>query len=244
MPFTTQYITSINPPEYVGGGLMRLSWTCDAPAGMFTQLYINNSLVWWDLASVTSTDVPAPSSGVTDRIVLGNCNPGEEEISFAADLPVSPARRAELSWYGGLWEGTDLASFRVYGSPSPGAPIDYGHPLATIAAYPQGITAVAGWGMGPFGIGGFGYCSSLYTWTSGTLANGTWQFAIVPMDTAGNQGAIRTTAIDISAPPTEPGAFSDGSRLHYQILAYGQTQFGVGGYGWPEVELTWNPSSG
>ena len=122
----------------------------------------------------------------------------------------------QLSWQSGTYTGADLAGFRIYSSDSPGGAIDYTTPLATITAYPVG-DRTDGFGFGGFGGGGFGQAPGTYTWTSDPLAAGTWSFAIVSFDAAGNAGPAQTTTATITAPPREPAFFADGidaAHLH------------------------------
>lgn len=103
-------------------------------------------------------------------------------------------------------------------------------PLVNIPAYINGMTT-AGFGMGGFGAGGFGSASASYSWTSGPLTGGSWTFAVVAYDTAGNLGTPAFNTTTIIAPPAPPAMFSDGERLHYVV---------TGG----AIVLTWNPSPG
>ena len=81
--------------------------------------------------------------------------------------------------------------------------------------------------------GGFGEAAGSYSWVSDPLTSGTWQFAVVPFDTSGNEGTGATTSVVMEAPPGEPLPFTDRSRLHYAYSASSQ-----------QVTLNWNQSSG
>ncbi len=176
------------------------------------------------------------------RIDIGTVAAGEETASFSSSLPSSPSRRVQLTWQSGTYAGADIAGFRVYSSDAPGGAIDYTAPLATITAYPAGIVT-DGFGFGGFGAGGFGQAPGTYTWTSNPLAAGTWSFAIVPFDAAGNPGPAQATTATLNAPPREPGLLADGlTRMTYTLNGAGQTGFGSGGFGLPTATLTWNPS--
>ena len=130
----------------------------------------------------------------------------------------------------------------MYGSDAPGGAVDDSVALADITAYPAGI-ATDGFGLGGFGAGGFGQSAGIYAWTSGPLAAGTWTFAVVPYDAAGNQGAAQTTTVTLTGPPREPAAFAGTStRLQYALNGFGQVGFGCGGFGLPAATLLWNPS--
>jgi hypothetical protein len=99
--------------------------------------------------------------------------------------------------------------------------------------------------MGGFGLGGFGHAPASYAWTSEPLAGGVWAFAVRPFDHAGNEGAARTFAAAVFAPPRPPAADAQGLRLHYNLDAgFGTGGFGGGGFGTAGLNLNWLPSPG
>jgi hypothetical protein len=150
------------------------------------------------------------------RIDIGAVEPHEATTDFSASLPGAANLRARLSWLGGSYLDPsgkdDVAGFKVFGEPSPGAGIDYSQPLATIPAYPAGILC-DGFGLGGFGQGGFGRAASTCGWTSPALGSGVWSFAVVSFDAAGNLGVPSLSSVPIVAPPRPPTPFEDGSRL-------------------------------
>lgn len=247
MAFDQTTITSIGQPTY-SGGLMFVSWTTTSPSGTWFQVYLDQELSWF--GQTTSTRLPVPTASPV-RIDVGAVLPGEEQTDFSSSLPAAALKFAELTWIGGLWEAMDLAGFKVYGSDGPttfsaggfgddgfgdggfgvggAAEIDFTNELADITAYPGGLT-MDGFGLGGFGLGGFGLSSSSYTWISGPLTSGVWEFAVLPYDAAGNLGEARFTSVTICVPPGAPGLFSDGTRLHYFYSALTHA-----------VTLTWNP---
>ena len=82
-------------------------------------------------------------------------------------------------------------------------------------AYTAGVIT-DGFGYGGFGDGGFGEAAGSYSWTSGALTSGVWNFAVVPFDTAGNEGTgATTTRYDNRGRRASPGPIPDRSRLHY-----------------------------
>ncbi len=228
MAFSQSTIIAVNPPQYWGAQVY-LSWISSSPPGTWFQIYINQALAWYGQS--TSTRLPVPPVGV-ERLDLGTVLPGEEQTSFAGSLPTPPNRRAELSWLGGTFEGTDIAGFRVFGSPTAGGMISYISPLADITAYPSGILT-DGFGLGGFGGGAFGESASTYSWTSGSLTGGVWPYAVIPYDAAGNLGTPALTSITVTVPPLAPADFPDGLRLHY---TYDPGTF--------EVTLNWMASPG
>ena len=157
---------------------------------------------------------------------------GYETTSWSSELPPAPARRAVLSWVGGAFLGDDIAGFYVYASASAGGIINYATPAATITAYPVGIYT-DGFGLGGFGLGGFGSVGGTYTWSSPTLQQGTWSFAVVPFDATGNTGTGTTVNVAIASPPLEMPAFPDRTRMHYSYNATSNT-----------VTIDWNASPG
>jgi hypothetical protein len=226
MAFDQSTIVAVLPPVYSGFHVM-LTWLTTSPPGTWFQIYLDGVLSWWG-TTTTATLAVADSH----RVDIGAVLPGEEQTDLSAELPAPPARRAQLQWEGGAFESADLAGFYVYGSATAGGPISYSKPLATITYQPAGIST-DGFGLGGFGAGGFGTVAGTYTWTSGQLASGSWMFAVVPFDSAGNSGAGVTTSITIAGPPQPPAIDSQGRRLEY---TYSPTTF--------EATLTWLASPG
>ncbi len=225
--WTQQYITSVNPPVQYGTELF-LSWTSNAPPGLVYQVYENDALVWHG----TSPYCTLPLPPYVVRFDIGTVGLSQQNVSFGSLLPPAPLLQAELTWLGGTFEAADIAGFHVYGEESPGGGIDYSTILATVPAYTAGIVT-DGFGYGGFGQGGFGEAAGSYSWTSDALTSGTWNFAVVPFDTNGNEGTGATTVVVISAPPGEPAPFGDRMRLHYN---YNAALY--------EVSLSWNASPG
>ena len=237
MAFSQATITQVYPPQ-ARGGQVYLSWETSSAASNWWQVYVNQQLAWSGLRLWTW--VPIPSGPV--RIDIGTVDAGEEYVSFAGSLPSAPTRRVQLTWQSGTYAGIDLAGFLVYGSDEPGGAINYATVLADITAYPAGIVT-DGFGYGGFGGSSFGQSASSYSFTSEPLAAGVWSFAVVPFDTAGNAGPPKTRSITIVAPPRTPAMFAGTTtRLQYSLEAFGQTDFGSGGFGLPVAILNWNSS--
>ncbi len=241
MAFSQTTITSVNPPVYSGFQVF-LSWTTTSPAGTWFQIYLNESLAWW--GQTTQATLILGGAGPI-RVDIGTVDAGEEQTDFSADLPAAPARRAELSWLGGTFEAADIAGFRVYGSDTAGGSVDMSRVLADITAYPSGILT-DGYGFGGFGYGGFGQAAGTYTWISDPLTRGTWNYAVVPYDSAGNAGTPATTSVAINCPPLEPALFGDNTRLHYVWNdGFGRGGYGGGAFGGEfTVTLNWLASPG
>jgi hypothetical protein len=237
MAFSQATILQVFQPQLFGSQVY-LSWSSSSPSGTWFQVYVNQRLAW--SGQRLWTCVPFPTGPV--RIDIGAVAAGEQGTDFAASLPSAPSRRVQITWQSGAYTGSDLAGFHLYGSDAPGGAVDYSAVLADITAYPAGI-ATDGFGLGGFGSGGFGQLAGNYAWTSGPLAAGTWTFAVVPYDAAGNEGAAQTTTVTVAGPPPAPAAFARTStRLQYALLGFGQVGFGSGGFGLSAATLTWNPS--
>lgn len=182
------------------GGVLVVEWASTAPAESWYQVYVDGSLAWWGPSTVA--EIPTPQAAA--RIDVGAVGAGEAEVDFSASIiSASPPDSASLSWLGGRYLAPDLAGFRVYGEPSPGAGVDYSTPVADLSAYVGGVHT-DGWGMGGWGSGGWGSIASRYGWTSRPLASGTWTFAVRPYDDAGNEGPPMTTTVAVVAPPPPP----------------------------------------
>ena len=194
MAFSQTTITSVNPPVYTGFQVY-LSWTCSSPSSGFGvggyaavasgsaaarsgSRFTSTALAWW--GQTTTATLILGSTGPI-RVDIGTVLPGEEQTDFSADLPASPARRANLSWLGGTFESIDIAGFRVYGSDSAGGSVDMTTVLADITAYPSGIMT-DGFGLRRIRVRRLRRGRRHYTWTSEPLTDGTWSYAIVPYD--------------------------------------------------------------
>jgi len=211
--FSQIYITSVNPPVQNGSQLL-LSWTSDAPAGLWYQVYVNDSLSWYGTGLTASVPLPVHVS----RIDIGTVAAANRAVNYGGSLPAAPLREVTLSWLGGTYEAADIAGFHVYGEVAPGGGINYSAILGTVPAYTAGIIT-DGYGYGGFGEGGFGEASGSYSWTSGVLTNGTWNWGVKSFDTAGNESTAQTAEVTIHAPPLPPAPFSDFTRLHYTYAA-------------------------
>jgi hypothetical protein len=227
--FNQSTITDVRPPVWDGSAL-QLEWTSTAPEGTVFQVYLGRVLAWYGTSRWVA--IPMPSSRV--RIDIGTVGPGEDTVDFSGSLPNSPGDRAQLSWLGGSYldptGNDDVAGFRIHGATDPGGAIDYTRVLAEIPAYPGGLVT-DGYGLGGYGQGGFGRAASAYQWTSQSLRSGTWPFAVVSHDAAGNPGVPAVTSVSISSPPRPPASFPDGSRLGYTYNSATRT-----------LTLNWQPS--
>lgn len=214
MAFDDSTITAFDAWEENGD--LVVTWQSSLPAGTTFQVYLDRRLAWHGTDRVA--DLPLPGDDLKADIAIGAVAAGEALTDFSASLPAPPGTgdQVTLKWTGGTYEDDedDLAGFHVYQSPTPGAAIDYVAPVATIAAYPAGVIE-DGFGIGGFGDGGFGRSASYYSWQSGHLANGVWQFGVRPFDAAGNEGTASTFTATIAAAPGPPAANAAGLRLTY-----------------------------
>lgn len=229
MPFDQSSIVEVRPPFW-DGSTLQLSWTSTAPAGTTFQVYVGRRLAWYGASRWVALTMP--ESRV--RIDVGAVGPGEATVDFSASLPASSEDRVTLSWLGGSYLDPtgrdDVRGFRVFGSRRAGWAVDFTEPVAEIPAYPGG-SPIDGYGLGGFGQGGFGRSASTYRWTSPALSKGTWTFAVVSFDAAGNEGTPNFLTTEIAAPPRPPKAFPDGSRLRCDYDPATR-----------KATLSWNPS--
>lgn len=241
MAFTTTTITSIAPAVRMPGNLAYVAWTSTAAAGTFFQAYVDGNLIYFGQA--LSCLIPWPATG-TSRIVIGSvASIDDPSIPQASALPTMPDRRVTLTWQGGTVEGSAIAGFHVYMGTTPGGAVSYTAPVATIGAFPGGVDPGSMWDVPPWDSSPWDASENSYSWTSDTLDSGVWSFAVAPYDTAGNEGTPQTTTATIAAPPTAPGLFSDGTRLHYQLVGWDAAPWDSGGWDMPCLELTWNAAT-
>jgi hypothetical protein len=210
------------------GTELLISWTSDAPPGLWYQVYLDDALVWFGTSLQATIPLPVDMA----RIDIGTVSSANRAINYSGALAAAPDREVTLSWIGGLYEGQDLVGFNVYGESTAGAGIDYTKILASVPAYTAEILT-DGFGYGGFGLGAFGSASASYSWTSEPLGSGAWHWAVLPFDAAGNQGAAVTVEVLVQVPPLPPGPFSDRTRLHYR---YSQPT--------KKITLFWNSSPG
>jgi len=214
-----------------------ISWT-SAVQGSCHQVYVDRRLSWSGRSRRCHIPLPPGSSGRNVWVDVGTVASSAAMEDFSSQLPAAMGftTRARIAWKGGTYLDStgldDVRGFRIYGSPRPGAPIDYATVVATVAAYPGGWIS-DGFGMGGFGDGGFGRSASTYEWKSNFLNSGVWSFAVVPYDRAGNaRGMGQHTSVTIVEAPRPPAVSASGVRLAYQ-------------YSGPVsriATLTWQPS--
>jgi hypothetical protein len=212
MSFSQATIAEVYPPAWTGSAI-HLEWTSTSPSGTVFQVYADRRLTWHGTSRWVN--LPMPRGRV--RFDVGTVDAAEAATDFSAVLPSTPESRVRLSWLGGTYlsaDGDDLMGFRIYGEQAPGGGIDFTASRSEIVAYPGGILN-DGFGLGGFGQGGFGRSASAYSWTSPSLGRGTWSFAIVPFDHAGNEGTPMTAQATINAPPAPPPPDAAGNRLTY-----------------------------
>ncbi len=199
-----------------------VSWSSTSPSGTCFQVYTDRRLAWSGRSKRCRVPRPAGPPGRNIWVDVGAVDSREATLDFSSGLPAPPGMtaRASLSWTGGSYLDPtgrdDVRGFRIYGSAAPGGPVDYSTLADTVAAYPGGWVS-DGFGMGGFGSGGFGRAATSYAWQSGPLAAGTWQFAVVPYDGAGNaRGTGRVATVTIAVAPRPPAAPASGGRLSAQ----------------------------
>lgn len=197
---------------------LAVSWASTAPAGTVYQVYVDRRLAWHGAGR--SAVVPHPAGPV--RIEVGTVLPGEASLDLSAQLPAVPGggSRVALRWLGGSFLDPGLVGFRVYSGSTPGGAVDYSHPVGSVTAYPQGVVN-DGFGLGPFGQGGFGRSAGTYSWASDPLTAGAWHFAVKPFNAAGNEGTAVTWTVTVVGPPRPVARNAAGVRLTYQVNSPG-----------------------
>jgi hypothetical protein len=194
---------------------LMIRWTADpaiVPADALFHVYIDRVLTYTGPRNWAA--VPPGASGRRVLIDVGWVAPGDRLVSFGGALtaPAGTGNRALLEWIGGRWQDDILAGFYIYSSSAPGAGVDYARVVATVPAAVGGQWG-DGFGRGLFGRGPYGRGSVEYSWTSGPLASGTWQFCVAAYDRAVNIApGPPVVAVTISNPPGEPG-MSGGRRI-------------------------------
>lgn len=210
MPFDQTAVSGIQVAR--DGTDLLIAWDSADPDAIH-HIYVDGRLRW--TGPGTMTVLPWPGTPVS--IDVGTVDDGEAFADHAAELPAPPQDRVTLTWTGGTYLDEDIAGFRVYASPTPGATIDFTAPLATVPAYVGPV--IDGYGVGGYGAGGYGRGASYYSWRSGHLAPGVWRFTVVGFDQAGNEGdPVTAYTATIAGPPNPPAVGTDGLRL--RILAY------------------------
>jgi hypothetical protein len=215
-----------------------VAWTSSVPAGAIFQVYVDRRLAWYGASSRCHVPIPTGDPGRNIWVEIGTVDADEPTADYSSNLVAlgNRSERAVLSWSGGTCLDPtgqdDIQGFRIYQSPSPGAPVDLTTLVDSVVAYPGGWIN-DGFGKGGFGGGGFGRAATLYNWQSGPLASGAWQFAVLPFDKAGNRGGSGlSVTVTINAAPLPP-AMNDGQARLASTYA---------GPSNPQLTLNWLPS--
>jgi hypothetical protein len=214
MAFDPDPITSIR--TYPDGADLLVTWTTTADDGTYYQVYVNHRLAWHGTATRCQVAMPTDEATIHVGTVAGD----EVQTDFASSLdPIGgTGNRVTLNWTGGAYldasGNDDVAGFHIYMGAEPGGAVDYTKPVGTIAAYPAGVI-LDGWGLGRWGKGGWGRADSRYSWTSGPLTSGTWNFAVEAFNAAGIESTALTISQAVTTPPNAPAANGAGKRLTY-----------------------------
>lgn len=216
---------AVNDRWHQDGAELRVTWETTTPAGTAYQVYLDSVFAWHGKSPAASTTMttllplPHPAAG-RFRVDIGSVAPGEESVDLSRTLAAAAGGgdRVKLPWLGGTFESDDIAGFRVYQGAGPGLAVNYAAAVATVAAYPGGLVS-DGFGVGGFGLGGFGRSANAYSWTSGHLASGVWNFAVRAFDAWGNEVNGCTSSATVVTPPKPPAADAGGHRLTYTFDA-------------------------
>jgi hypothetical protein len=211
MAFSQLTITD-GPSLARSGRELAVAWSSSSPDGTVFQLYLNGRLAWHGTARRARLPWPADDA----RVEVGTVAADEGATDFSGSLPAAPNDRVRLDWTGGSWQG-DLAGFHVYMGTAPGGAVSFSAPVATVPATRAGVS-FDGWDTFAWDSGRWGQADVPYSWTSGRLSSGAWNFAIVAYDAAGNeQGSPVTASATVAAPPRPPAPDSAGVRLKYTL---------------------------
>ena len=202
------------------GSDLFVTWSASIPPGMTVQVYVDRRLAWYGTSRRCHVPIPAVGLGRNIWVEVGAVDADEATLDFSSRLvaPNGRCERVQLSWSGGTYLDPtgedDIQGFQIYQGPSAGAAVDLTTSVGFVVAYPGGWIN-DGFGKGGFGDAGFGRAATPYTWESGPLTSGTWQFAVVPSDKAGNaQGAGQTVTATVNAAPRPPAMDANRSRLN------------------------------
>ncbi len=196
-----------------------ISWSATVASGTTFQVYVDRRLVWSGTAHRCHVPIPFGAVGRNVWVEVGTVAANEPTRNYSASLtaPGNRTERATLSWSGGTYLDPtgldDIGAFQIYQSDLAGGPVDRTLVVDTVAAYPGGWIN-DGFGKGGFGEAGFGRAATNYQWQSGPIASGVWQFAVVPVDRAGNpRGTGMTSSVRINPAPRPPAVNALGARL-------------------------------
>jgi len=196
------------------GADLFVAWT-----GAAFQVYVDRRLAWYGTANRCHVPIPFGALGRNVWVEVGTVGASEPTVDYSTRLVAPGGRneRASLSWSGGTYldptGADDIQGFWIFQGPAPGVPVAATTPVDVVVAYPGGWIN-DGFGKAGFGEAGFGRAATLYQWESGPLTSGTWQFAVVPFDKAGNaQGAGQVASVAIAAAPRPPAPDQGGARL-------------------------------
>jgi hypothetical protein len=222
----------------VDGPDLFVTWVSNVPKGTIFQVYVDRRLAWYGASNRCYVPIPAGDLGRNVWVEIGTVDPDEPTVNYSSSLvaPGGRSERALLSWTGGTYLDPtgqdDIRGFQIYQSLSPGLPVDPTTSVDSVAAYPGGWIN-DGFGKGEFGGGGFGRAATLYSWWSGPLASGVWQFAVLPFDKAGNVcGSVSSATVTINAAPLPPAMNASQARI-------ASTYAGPSN---PQLTLNWLPS--
>jgi hypothetical protein len=214
------YQTNIsNVSVALNGTELDVAWK--AIGGNYFQVYIDRRLAWSGMQQFCSIPIPGDAAGRNIWIEVGTVTNGDMTQDYSASLSgvVGSGDRARLTWYGGSYldpsGNDDVQGYQIHTSKVSGEAVDYNGQICSVPAYPSRILT-DGYGMGEFGRGGFGRAASYYEWRSGPLSSGSYEFAVIPYDRAGNsQDSPRSATVTVETAPLPPRDDENESRLTY-----------------------------
>lgn len=213
MAFSDTNISGLTVTRKLGGTFVE--WESTDPEDTVFQVYVDGVHVWSGTARWIQ--LPPAAHGRSRTIQVGAVDDDEGSTDFAASLPTAPSTgdRPVLTWAGGTYLSDTIEGYHIYRAATAGGAVSYAAAVATVAAYPGGLI-LDGFGVGPFGQGGFGRAQASYTWTGEPLETGTWRHGVAAFDVAGNEVASPSEVdVDVVALPKPPAADADGKRITY-----------------------------
>ena len=191
-------------------GAVEVAWN-SSQEGRWHQVYVNGCLAGVTarpsdrrlvICAPVGSDGPAGALAV-EVVAVDAADRWTDLAGQLAGFPQADGTQVRLSWQAGeyLDPGLESGSWRFADGRT--GTIDYAAPLneTPIPARPGG-QAPWGYGAGGYGIGGYGRSAGPYEWTTATLEPGSWRFAVVAVDAAGNrlETAAETAAVVAPAP--------------------------------------------
>lgn len=196
-----------------------VTWSSSWPDGTWYQVYLDAVLI--GATQRRAMVLPWPGTATGRAWVHVGAVPASEVAVVqppAAPAALGTGARPVLTWKGGMYQkvaGRDVAGWTIFRGRAPGGAVDTAAPVGAVPA--QGVVGPeGGWGVGGWGTGGWGRPRRTYQFRDQTLAGGTWNYRITPVNDQGQPGAGSDVSVAVTAPPRSPTPVADdpwGRRL-------------------------------